>query len=163
MPEKRRTKKDAAKHFGVSTQALDAWFLAGCPVAERDDNGAIKALDLEAMNRWKRKRDLLHAMTPQQRERLDDKFHFTCEIVVPAIAEREVTHLNWVADESGVPLELVEQVWSSLTFLKFFFVADLFGKKVDDVNFHFPDSVSDKVKAIGAWTGVIHNGRKAQR
>lgn len=46
-------KKDAAAFFGVSVQALDGWFTRGCPIAEQDSHGRIKAVDLSAMARWR--------------------------------------------------------------------------------------------------------------
>lgn len=50
-------KKGAAEFFGVSTQALDGWFNAGCPIATRDRLGHIASLDLGAMTRWRLARD----------------------------------------------------------------------------------------------------------
>jgi phage terminase Nu1 subunit (DNA packaging protein) len=47
------TKKGAAEFFGVSVQALDGWFTAGCPVLEREEQGRIKTLDLSAMAQWR--------------------------------------------------------------------------------------------------------------
>jgi hypothetical protein len=47
------SKRQASAFFGVSTQALDGWFTAGCPVHERDKDGRIKTLDLSALARWR--------------------------------------------------------------------------------------------------------------
>ena len=47
------SKKSAAEFFGVSVQALDGWFTAGCPVAERDSSGRISSVDLSEMARWR--------------------------------------------------------------------------------------------------------------
>lgn len=47
------TKRAGAEFFGVSVQALDGWFTAGCPVAKRDDTGRIVAVDLQAMAQWR--------------------------------------------------------------------------------------------------------------
>ena len=46
-------KREAAAFFGVSVQALDGWFNRGCPIAEQDAHGRIKAVDLSAMARWR--------------------------------------------------------------------------------------------------------------
>jgi phage terminase Nu1 subunit (DNA packaging protein) len=52
---------------------LDGWFIAGCPVAERTKAGAIKALDLSAMARWRRQRDMKRKqdVEPNNRESAD--------------------------------------------------------------------------------------------
>jgi phage terminase Nu1 subunit (DNA packaging protein) len=47
------SKKAAAEFFGVSVQALDGWFTAGCPVAKRDQNDRIELLDLRVMTQWR--------------------------------------------------------------------------------------------------------------
>ena len=47
------SKKAAAEFFGVSVQALDGWFTAGCPVAKRDHNDRIELLDLRVMTQWR--------------------------------------------------------------------------------------------------------------
>lgn len=47
------SKAAAARFFGVSTQALDGWFRRGAPVAERDDAGRIRTLDLSELARWR--------------------------------------------------------------------------------------------------------------
>ena len=47
------SKKAAAEFFGVSVQALDGWFTAGCPVAQRDGQGRITKVDLAEMARWR--------------------------------------------------------------------------------------------------------------
>jgi hypothetical protein len=64
------SKKAAAAFFGVSVQALDGWFTAGCPVAERDAHGAVKRVSLAAMTRWRIKRPskAKHLPTPDESE-----------------------------------------------------------------------------------------------
>ena len=47
------SKKSAAEFFVVSVQALDGWFTAGCPVAQRDAQGRITKVDLADMARWR--------------------------------------------------------------------------------------------------------------
>lgn len=47
------SKRDAARFFGVSTQALDGWFDRNCPVHDRDSNGRIKGLSLPDMVAWR--------------------------------------------------------------------------------------------------------------
>ena len=47
------TKRAGAEFFGVSVQALDGWFSAGCPVAQRDAQSRITKVDLSDMARWR--------------------------------------------------------------------------------------------------------------
>lgn len=47
------SKRAAAEFFLVSVQALDGWFTAGCPVAQRDPQGRITKVDLAEMARWR--------------------------------------------------------------------------------------------------------------
>lgn len=47
------TKRAGAEFFGVSVQALDGWFSAGCPVAQRDAQSRITKVDLQAMAQWR--------------------------------------------------------------------------------------------------------------
>lgn len=47
------SKRAAAEFFLVSVQALDGWFTAGCPVAQRDGHGRITKVDLAEMARWR--------------------------------------------------------------------------------------------------------------
>lgn len=47
------SKRAAAEFFVVSVQALDGWFTAGCPVAQRDAQGRITKVDLADMARWR--------------------------------------------------------------------------------------------------------------
>lgn len=47
------SKKEAAAFFRVSVQALDGWFVAGCPVAKRSTKGSVALVSLSAMARWR--------------------------------------------------------------------------------------------------------------
>jgi len=47
------SKKEAAAFFRVSVQALDGWFVAGCPVAKRSTTGSVALVSLSAMARWR--------------------------------------------------------------------------------------------------------------
>lgn len=64
------SKRQASAFFGVSTQALDGWFTAGCPVHERDKDGRIKTLDLSALARWRINRKDTESALEKQRTRL---------------------------------------------------------------------------------------------
>lgn len=65
------SKKTASEFFGVTAQSLDRWFSSGCPVAERDRHGHIKALDLSEMARWRIGRDAKDDSTTEaEREKI---------------------------------------------------------------------------------------------
>mgnify|MGYP003610607249 CR=1 FL=1 len=95
-------KKQAAQFFKVSVQALDGWFLRGCPVHKRHETDRIELLNLSDMAEWKIKQSSESDELGIEKTRLTkaqaDKTELEVEVMRGTLA----------------PVALVEKVWSGL-------------------------------------------------
>lgn len=94
-------KKGAAEFFGVSVQALDGWFLSGCPVLSRDKNDRIESLDLRAMVQWRIDRAGDGGELDRERTRLTkaqaDKTELEVSELRAQLVRAPVIELHWQA------------------------------------------------------------------
>lgn len=107
---KEATKRDAAKHFGVSLPALDAWIDRGAPVLKRHASGRIAALDLDALEDWIADRDAEASV----RERRSPELDHNLARHLAARADKAEHQVETLRRET-VRTELVRAHWGALS------------------------------------------------
>lgn len=95
-------KKQAAQFFKVSVQALDGWFLRGCPVFSKHESGSIESLNLSDMAAWRVK---------QTNE--SDELNIEKTRLTKAQADKTELEVE-VLRGSLVPVDKVEMIWANL-------------------------------------------------
>ena len=112
-------KSAAAAFFGVTTQSLDRWFTAGCPVAKRGSSGAITELDLSDMAQWRidRAPEIKEPVTGTLKMRQLKKF--TCEFLVPCLANDFLADAKRIAELAHVPEKAARDVWGIWTIVNY--------------------------------------------
>jgi hypothetical protein len=116
-------KSAAAAFFGVTTQTLDRWFIAGCPVVKRGAGDAVVELDLSAMTRWRigraqevKEKSSNNRDTKTSEPRVDRMKKiiksFAIEILVPCLVNDFRADAKRIAKFAGVTEEQAIQVWS---------------------------------------------------
>jgi len=137
------SKKEAAAFFGISTQALDGWFTAGCPVEERSRAGNVGKVSLRAMTQWRIRRayESKHPVNASLshgwlREGLGKYF-------LPAINHRTYRHLGGLLVEGyGMSKADALRLWTEICYLNHCAIEDMF-----EGDFHV--QYSDVCLAIG--------------
>ena len=149
MKDFRTNKVGAARFFGVTVQALDRWFSSGCPVAEHDDGGAIKAVDLSAMAKWRIDRSSKDKGKSSREElSLESAKKLACNFVVPALVRDFLICIKPIAEEVGIDEEQAKEVWGFFTQMSYETLERFFGEPIDGIE--MSDPVIAAAKEVGA-------------
>jgi len=144
-------KRETAQFFGVTTQALDRWIDAGCPVLDRDTHGDVAKLDLSDVAKWRVQR-AMDAKDPINLRLSTEDLEAEIQAVVakfifPLLADRAVRRRKVLAEEFSVPEVKVRDLLVFLLCAMHYDLGDFF--QADELDVDYSAAVTAEMRASG--------------
>ena len=162
-------KSAAAAFFRVTTQSLDRWFIAGCPIAKRGSNGSILELDLAEMTQWRverarERKDPEEARKPSPPGAVinaDGYKRFASEFLVPALANDFRADIERIAALAEVTVDQAICVWSSWIVLNYETLHRMFDD--EDLAIRHTEFTIAELKKSASIIRLVKRGKKAMK